>query len=198
VSESTAPPAARNLDPARESAILDAALELLTQVGYDRMTIDEVARRARASKATIYRRWPNKAAMVAAVLHRMAMDYPPLPDTGTLRGDLLAGMRIFCRVVERKHAVVAGLTTAVHADAELGRLLHENVVDSGFEEVTRLLDRAVARGELPAARFDPGPVLEVCEALVWHRLLLTDAPLDEAFVTRTVDAVVLPLLRARS
>ena len=189
---------ARNLDPARESAILDAALDLLTEVGYDRMTIDEVARRARASKATIYRRWPNKAAMVATVLHRMAMDHPPLPDTGTLRGDLLAGLRTFCRMVERKHAVVAGLTTAIHTDPHLGRLLHDNVVESGFAEVSRLLERAVGRGELTAAAAavaDPAPLLEVCEALVWHRLLLTDEPLDDAFVTRTVDAVLMPLLR---
>ena len=88
---------APRLDPARETAILDAVLALLTEVGHDRMSIDEVARRARASKATIYRRWSGKAAMVAALMHRMALDYPPLPDTGSLRGDLVAGLRTFCR-----------------------------------------------------------------------------------------------------
>jgi AcrR family transcriptional regulator len=181
------------LDPARETAILDAAQELLTEVGYDRMSIDEVARRARASKATIYRRWTGKAAMVAAVVHRLALDYPPLPDTGTLRGDLVAGLTTFCDVVRRKHAVVAGLTTAIRSDPELARLLRAQVVDPGFAEAGRLVSRAVARGSR-LRTVDASLLLEVCEALVWHRLLLTGEPLDSEFVARTVDLVVLPLL----
>jgi len=184
---------APRLDPARETAILDAVLALLTEVGYDRMSIDEVARRARASKATIYRRWSGKAAMVAALMHRMALDYPPLPDTGSLRGDLVAGLRTFCRVVQRKHAVVAGLTTAIRTDPELGRLLRDRVVDPGFAEAARLFDRARARGEV-IRDVEPSTLLEVCEALVWHRLLLSGEPLDDAFVARTVDGIVLPLL----
>jgi AcrR family transcriptional regulator len=183
----------RNLDPARETAILDATLQLLTEVGYDRMSVDEVARRARASKATIYRRWTGKAAMVAALIHRLARDHPPLPDTGSLRGDLLAGLTMFCRVVERKHAVVAGLTTAIRADPELGRLLRAQVVDPGFTEAGRLFERAAGRGEL-SRPVDPGALVEVCEALVWHRLLLSGEPLDDAFVVRTVDEVILPLV----
>jgi len=183
-----------NLNPAREQAILDAALALLTEVGYDRMSIDEVARRARASKATIYRRWTGKAAMVAALMHRLALDHPPLPDTGSLRGDLIAGLTTFCRVVRRKHAVVAGLTTAIRTDPELGRLLNDQLVDPGFVEASRLFERTRARGE-EVGDLDPSTLLEVCEALVWHRLLLSGEPLDDAFVTRTVDGIILPLLR---
>jgi len=184
----------RTLNPAREQAILDAVQDLLTEVGYDRMSIDEVARRARASKATIYRRWTGKAAMVAALLHQLALDYPPLPDTGTLRGDLVAGLTTFCGVVRRKHALVAGLTTAIRTDPDLGRLLGDRIVDPGFAEARRLVERARARGE-PVGDVDPATLLEVCEALVWHRLLLTGEPLDEDFVARTVDHIVLPLLR---
>jgi len=67
-------------------------------------------------------------------------------------------------------------------------------MDVGFAEASRLLERAAARGEL-AGPADPATVLDVCEALVWHRLLLTGEPLDEDFVARTVDHIVLPLLR---
>ncbi|MBG0827149.1 TetR/AcrR family transcriptional regulator [Planomonospora sp. ID67723] len=186
---------ARNLNPGRERAILDATLELLAEVGYDRMSIDQVARLARASKATIYRRWAGKAEMVAAAMHGLVVEHQPLPDTGTLRGDLAAGLSVFCRIYERKHAIVLGLLPAIRSDPALGRLLHEHMLKSGADEVVELLDRARARGELGGG---PGVtvLVEVTKALLWHRLLLTGEALDEGFVTRTVDEILLPLLRA--
>jgi AcrR family transcriptional regulator len=191
--QAPAPRAARNLDAAREEAILDATFALLTEVGYDRMSVDEIARRAKASKATIYRRWTGKAEIVAAVIHRLAVDHPPLPDTGTLRGDLIAGLATLCRVIERKYPLVVGLTQAIRADAELGRLLHHHVVEPGFAEATEIFERARARGEI-AGRLDPRTILAVSEALIWHRLLLTDDPLDDGFVAGAVDEIVLPLI----
>ncbi|MGH3850145.1 MAG: TetR/AcrR family transcriptional regulator, partial [Pseudonocardiaceae bacterium] len=77
----------------REQVILDTALDLVTEFGYERMTMDVLAARARASKATIYRRWPGKAQVIAEAVRRRAcpaMAEPP--DTGTLRGDLLAAL----------------------------------------------------------------------------------------------------------
>ncbi|GGK93675.1 putative regulatory protein, TetR family [Planomonospora parontospora subsp. parontospora] len=186
--------AVRNLNPERERAILDAVLELLSEVGYDRMSIDQVARRARASKATIYRRWSGKAEMVAAAMHGLTVEHRPLPDTGTLRGDLAAGLPVFCRIYERKHAIVLGLLPAIRDDPELGRLLHGHMLRSGADEAAELLDRARARGEVgPGARVTT--LVEVTKALLWHRLLLTGEPLDEDFVARTVDEVLLPLLQ---
>ncbi|MBO3741850.1 TetR/AcrR family transcriptional regulator [Actinoplanes flavus] len=189
------PAAQHRLDPAREQAILDAIRELLTEVGYDRMSIDEVARRARASKATIYRRWAGKPGMVTAALHGMMREHPALPDTGTLRGDLIAGLTMFCRVYERKHPYVLALLSAIRADPSLGRLLHEHVLATGTAEAEIVLDRAVRRGDLPAAP-DTAAVVEVCKAMLWHRLLLTGLPLDDAWVVHLVDDVVRPLLGA--
>ncbi|GAA3443379.1 TetR/AcrR family transcriptional regulator [Planomonospora venezuelensis] len=189
------PGAARNLNPERERAILDAVLELLAEVGYDRMSIDQVARLARASKATIYRRWAGKAEMVAAAMHGLAVEHQPMPDTGTLRGDLAAGLSMFCRIYERKHAIVLGLLPAIRSDPALGRLLHRHMLKSGADEVVELLDRARARGELDREP-DLTALVEVTKALLWHRLLLTGEPLDDGFVARTVDEVLLPLLRA--
>ncbi|MEU4625128.1 TetR/AcrR family transcriptional regulator [Actinoplanes sp. NPDC023801] len=181
------------LDPTRERAILDAIRELLTEVGYDRMSIDEVARRARASKATIYRRWSGKPGMVAAALHGMMIDHPPLPDTGTLRGDLIGAMNAFCRVYERKQPIVLSLLAAIRSDPSLGRLLHEHVLETGVADASAVFQRAVARGELPAAP-NVGVVVEVGKALLWHRLLLSGEPLDEAWVLHVVDDILRPLL----
>src|ERR671937_591346 len=78
---------------ARETAILQATLELLAESGYDQLTIDAVAARARCSKATIYRRWPDKAALVVTAVRRHAgQPAAAAPETGSLRSDLLAAL----------------------------------------------------------------------------------------------------------
>ena len=76
----------------REREILDAALEVLAEVGYDRLTMDAVAQRAKASKATLYRRWNSKATLVVDALATQKAT-PPVPDSGDLRTDLLTA---FC------------------------------------------------------------------------------------------------------
>ncbi|MEU4161448.1 TetR/AcrR family transcriptional regulator [Actinoplanes sp. NPDC026670] len=187
------PATQHRLAPDREAAILDAIRELLAEVGYDRMSIDEVARRARASKATIYRRWSGKPDMVAAALHGLMIDHPPLPDTGSLRGDLIAAMTGFCRVYERKQPIVLSLLAAIRADPSLGRLLHEHVLSTGVAESAEVLDRAVARGELTGTP-DVTTLVEVGKALLWHRLLLSGEPLDHPWVLHVVDDVLRPLL----
>jgi AcrR family transcriptional regulator len=190
---SQSPATRHRLDPAREAAILDAIRDLLAEVGYDRMSIDEVARRARASKATIYRRWSGKPDMVAAALHGLMVDHPPVPDTGSLRGDLIAAMTGFCRAYERKQPIVLSLLAAIRSDPSLGRLLHEHVLSAGVTESAAVLDRAVARGELSAAA-DVTTLVEVGKALLWHRLLLSGEPLDQPWVAHVVDDVLRPLL----
>ncbi|MDI6100298.1 TetR/AcrR family transcriptional regulator [Actinoplanes sp. NEAU-A12] len=181
------------LDPGREQAILSTVRDLLTEVGYDRLSIDEVARRARASKATIYRRWSGKPDMVSAALHGLMVEHPPLPDTGSLRGDLIAALDTFCRLYERKHPIVLSLLGAIRSDPALGRLLNDHVLATGTADVGIVFERAVGRGELL-----PGPnaaaVVEVCKALLWHRLLLTGHPLDEAWVAHVVDDILWPML----
>ena len=181
------------LDPGREQAILQTVRELLTEVGYDRMSIDEVARRARASKATIYRRWSGKPDMVSAALHGMMVEHPPLPDTGALRGDLIATLDMFCRLYERKHPIVLSLLGPIRSDPALGRILNEHVLETGTAGVGIIFERAVGRGELSPGR-NATVVVEVCKALLWHRLLLTGQPLDEPWVVHVVDDVLWPML----
>src|SRR5262245_37799618 len=75
----------------REQAIIDATVCLLAEIGYEAMTMDAVAARARASKATIYRRWPGKPQLVGDALRRCGPGpKAEIPHTGSLRGDLIA------------------------------------------------------------------------------------------------------------
>src|SRR3954453_18015238 len=99
----------------RESAILCAAFELLAEIGYERLTMDAVAIRARASKATIYRRWPGKAELVAAALRLCAgNDTMPIAESDSLRGDLIAMLRALRDKFQRSdRALFSGLIRAM-------------------------------------------------------------------------------------
>ncbi|ACZ86250.1 TetR/AcrR family transcriptional regulator [Streptosporangium roseum] len=186
------------LDPRRERAILDATMELLSEVGFDRMSVDQIARRASASKATIYRRWPGKEALVVdLVCNHLEIDVAPPPDTGSMRGDLVAVVAGFCRTLEQKHGLVFALVPALLTAPGLAAALRANVPRPDITGTVPLLDRARERGELPGGA-DPGEIRRVTEALVWHRLLITGEPLDGAFAEETVDRVLLPLIRAWS
>ncbi|WP_433256372.1 TetR/AcrR family transcriptional regulator [Streptosporangium sp. CA-135522] len=186
------------LDPSRERAILDATMELLSEVGFDRMSVDQIAKRASASKATIYRRWPGKEALVVdLVCNHLEIDVAPPPDTGSMRGDLTAVVAGFCRTLEQRHSLVFGLLPALLTTPDLAAALREHVPRPDITGTTPLLDRARERGELPE-RIEPGEIRRVTEALVWHRLLILGKPLDEAFAEETVDRVLLPLIHAWS
>jgi AcrR family transcriptional regulator len=186
------------LDPERERAILDATLELLSEIGYDRMSVDQIAKRARASKATIYRRWSGKPELVVDVIcRRFDMDVPPAEDTGSLPGDLAAVFRGLCEAVERKHTLIMGLSSALVSHQELARTLRAHMPAKDLSQVEALVERAVARGEL-AGPVDPGRLFAVAEALVWHRMIFSGPPFDEAFVAASVDGVLSPVVRSWS
>jgi AcrR family transcriptional regulator len=180
---------------AREQAILDAALELLMEVGYDRLSMDALAERAHAGKATIYRHWSGKAQVVAEAVRRLkgsASD--PFPSTGSLRGDLLAALdRISCSATEVDGAIIAGVMSAMRSDPELAELVRTQVLDNKKEEFTGIIERAVRRGELPKGG-SAGLVEEVVSALLINRLVIHGLSIDEEFSVHVVDDIVLPLL----
>jgi AcrR family transcriptional regulator len=181
---------------AREQAILDAALELLMEVGYDRLSMDALAERAHAGKATIYRHWSGKAQVVAEAVHRMkgSGQHEPFPSTGSLRGDLLAALdQIACSATDADAAIIAGVMSAMRSDPELAELVRTQVLDSKKGEFNGIIERATRRGELP-----PGGsaelVEEVISALLINRLVIRGLPVDEEFSIHVVDDVVQPLL----
>jgi AcrR family transcriptional regulator len=185
----------RPRDESREQAIRDAAIELLAEVGYDAMSIEAVAVRAKSSKATIYRRWPGKAELVAdAMRQRSEPILEDLPDTGSLRGDLLAMVtRVFDGMEGIDGGLMCGLAVAVRGDAEFGRLMAAHLHDQKRQSVGLILSRAEARGEL-APGSDPGLVLQVAPGVaLFHQM--SGERLDAAFAEHLVDRVLIPLLR---
>lgn len=180
---------------AREQAILDAALELLVDVGYEAMSMDALAERARASKATIYRRWSGKAEIVAAAVRgRSEAMAEVVPDTGTLRGDLLAMIGHSCRSLSATDgALIAAVLWAMRSDPALADLMRSQMVDAKRDGIAAVVGRAVARGEC-APGTDAAVVGEVVPAMALSRLLVTGEPLDDSFCTHLVDDVLLPLL----
>jgi AcrR family transcriptional regulator len=179
----------------RRTAICEAVFELLGEVGYDRMSMDAVAARARASKATIYRAWPTKPDLVIdSIKHRFAEATTP-DDTGSLRGDLIAHLSRACDVAcGEDGAVVSGLLTAATRNPELSQALHMVLYETKKQAYDVMLARAVGRGEIGDGA-DPGLLHEIVAALVLGRRLTEIGPLDAAFAERVVDRVLLPVLR---
>lgn len=177
----------------RESEILDAALGLLATSGYDRLTMDAVATAAKASKATLYRRWESKADLVIDALTR-AKEAPRIEavDTGSLRGDLIAmachhgGMND-----DRVLAVMASIITALHHDKEFADAFHERFLAVKLRQAREVYERAQQRGEIP-----PGVDLELLTptlaAVILHRAFVLRLPVDDPTVLRIIDEIVLP------
>src|SRR5438309_11079051 len=109
----------RRLGAARERALLDVAVALLAEVGYDRLSLDEVARRAHTSKATLYRRWPRKADLIAAAVINHKAEAPKPPPAATLRDDLIAQANCICQSTSSDRALTQGLFTAICMDSYL-------------------------------------------------------------------------------
>lgn len=191
------PTGTRRRGAALEEVILEAAWAELTEVGFDQMTITSVAARAQTGKQVLYRRWPNRAHLaVAAVNHHAGAPLTAPPDTGSLRGDMLA---LLDAAVRRMSSVDPALIRSI-----LAALLAEDGTFTGTmrSQVAVLLERAVARGELTHARV-PDRVLSVPAILARHEftLLAGSEGVLEALhepLVEIVDQVFLPLMSAYS
>lgn len=185
----------RPRDASRDAALRTAALEVMAEVGYRALTMDAVAARARAGKATIYRRWESKLDLVIDTCTQLVQRNIPEPDTGSIDRDLGEFLRAFASF----------LTGPVGkaAQALVGELPHEPDLASAFREsfllpqravLRRIIERARERGETHA---DPpvDTIVELVGAGFIYRLMITDEPLDSRFVDRILNEALLPLLR---
>jgi len=182
----------------REDEILDACVELLIEMGYDRLTMDAVARRAKASKATLYRRWESKPSLVTDALVR-AKDTPhPVDhDTGSLRGDLIATFCGHDGLSDTGTRVLGAVVTALSTDPEFAERFRESFIGPKLEVSRRLYERAVARGEISAAA-DLDVIAPALAGIMLHRTFLMGLPTDDATVERVIDSVILPAVHAAS
>jgi AcrR family transcriptional regulator len=178
----------------RDVAICDATLALLLEVGYDRMSMDAVAARAHASKATIYRRWPGKQELVLDAVKARGVGLTVAEDTGSLRGDLVETYRSAVHGSATEDAdLIAGVLRAMRTTPELADCVRSQVIESKCDVSRIIVARAVARGELPPET-DPMILHEVASALWFHRVLVVGGAVDDAFIAHVVDDVLMPLL----
>ena len=182
----------RPLDAGIEADLLRATQDLLIEQGFERLTVDAVAKRCSASKATIYRRWPSKVALAVAATAAL-LPVPEVPDTGDFREDLLA---CSCAYIQddRRIAVLASLLTATRHDPVLRTAARDTIgspVGGLFEHV---FARAVSRGQI-AKGIDIDIISEVLPAIAFHYVAALGLPIDERLVLRVIDGVLLPALR---
>nr|WP_269205148.1 TetR/AcrR family transcriptional regulator [Motilibacter aurantiacus] len=170
-----------------------AALDLLVDVGYEALTMDALAKRARASKATIYRRWAGKAELIVDAL---AHEHRPeeVPDTGTLRGDLLALLGAFA-AGDRAPEIFAAVAHAVRTDPRMCEAVQQRLAEPHRRTSARVVERAVERGELGPGASGVRLFHDLGPSLVLARLT-AGQPVDEAFCAEVVDTVLLPVLRS--
>jgi AcrR family transcriptional regulator len=181
----------------RDSAIRTAALELLAEVGYDRMSMDAVAARAHASKATIYRLWPGKPELVIDAVRCRADSIIELPDTGSLRGDIIATLRMMADGIGGEDVdLMAGVLRAMRQAPDLAECVRLQLLERKRYVGRTLVARAATRGEIPPGA-DPEVFHETAPALMFFRVLVTGEPVDDAFLAHVADDVLIPLL-ARS
>jgi AcrR family transcriptional regulator len=166
------------------TAVLEATSELLLQVGYDRLTVDEVAARAGVHKTTVYRRWPTKPELITEAVRLHADENVPAPDTGSLLGDLQALATDVIATLSseggarRSRSIVAAAATS----DELADGLHTFWAHR-IAATTPVIERAITRGELPPDS-DATLIIETLVGPIWLRLLLTGEPIDDDLASR--------------
>jgi len=180
----------RPRDEQASEEILDAAVALLTEQGFAGVTVDAVARRAGVSKATIYRRWPTKEALLLAAAHCLSGGPPEVPDTGTVGDDLRLLLRSFIDVLagglpgEILPELVAESTRRPEIRALLAQFAAER-----RRRWNAVLERAEARGELRVG-LDREVVIDCLTGPLFTRLLVTGRPLTPVLADEIVDAVL--------
>lgn len=191
-----ASPPQRRRGAALESALLDAAWDELVEKGYESFTIESVAARAHTARAVIYRRWATKPELVRAAIARRGWESVPVPDTGSLRDDLVEALR----GASERRAPLLG----VFLSAQIGAFytdtgtsfadLRDEFLAGRISLVDQILNRAVERGEVDPAKLTPR-VRSVAFDLFRHELLMTHRPVPDDVIASIVDEIVLPLIR---
>ncbi len=189
------PVARRRRGAVLEDALLEATWQELCEVGYASLTIDAVAQRAQTSRPVIYRRWATKADLVLAAVERaMHREDVEIPDTGSLRGDLMALMRY---ANERMAPSAATLTYHLgpyfQETGTSPRDLRTAILGHRATTAEAVVERAVERGEIDPERLTPR-LRTLAFDLYRHEALMTLAPVPDRVIEEILDEVFLPLV----
>ncbi|MGZ4617260.1 MAG: TetR/AcrR family transcriptional regulator [Frankiaceae bacterium] len=185
----------RRLDPERNRAIAAALIEVLAEVGYRGLTMDEIAMAAGVGKAAIYRRWASKSDLIVSYLDgALTADDVVVPDKGSLREDLLCLLTAVSAYLSGPvGSANRALVSALHEEPLLGEAFQRGPLKRWNGIFMEVLERAEKRGEIPAGA-SSSVAAETGRAILVHRWLITREPLDDQLVRALVDEVMLPLL----
>jgi AcrR family transcriptional regulator len=165
------------------TALRRALLEELAAVGYGRLSIEAVARRAGVAKTAVYRRWTSKLEMVLEAVAEVAGQRLSLPDTGSLRSDLEFVLRLMAHALEHPLAsqIIPDLLAEAGRDPQMAQTLHQALRDAQKDVGVQLVDRAVARGEVPADT-DFDVALDLVVGPLYWRLAVARQPLSPDYL----------------
>lgn len=169
---------------------MEATAQLLTEEGFAALTIEDVAERAGVGKATIYRWWETKGTLAFDAFATLFLATQPLPDTGSLRGDLLGALRGWIKTVDGTATgrTLVGLIGEVQRDPALASLWRNRFVVTVREQHLAIIERAIERGEIPAST-DTEVTLDLLFGSAYHRLLHSHLPLTDEFAVQVVSII---------
>ncbi|NEK60032.1 TetR/AcrR family transcriptional regulator [Geodermatophilus sabuli] len=176
------------------AAIEAAVMAIVVEKGADAVTMEAVAARAGTSKPVLYRRWPDRAALLRDVLLRRATGAIPAEDTGSYRTDMLAILRGWAAVLTGPGSrVIQAIVAAMAQDPDFAAAFREGVIGWRKREMADLLARGIDRGDVR-----PDVPVEIArelgQGILWHRFLITGDPIDDEVVVQIVDEVLVPFV----
>jgi AcrR family transcriptional regulator len=177
----------------RETEFLEVTLRLLQEHGYDGLTVDAVAMTARASKATVYRRWPSKAELVLAAFSEGIRQVAVPPDTGTLRGDLLRVGQLVCEQARQHGSTMRAVLVEVSRNPALNDVMQHEFVDQRKALIQHILHQAVERGEIDRAAIS-NELWDLLPGYLIFRSIMATRPPTQRTVQALVDDVIIPAL----
>lgn len=179
---------------AREAELLAVTLRLLQDHGYDRLTVEAVATEAKASKATMYRRWPSKADLVLAAFIHGTKESAVAPRTGSLRNDLLAIGASVCESLREHTSTMRAVLNEMSRSPALSAAMQDKFVHHRNVLIDEVLNEAVDRGEIDPEVINP-EIWDTLPGYLVFRSMIADRPPTEETVRMMVDEVLLPSLR---
>ncbi len=175
----------------REAELLAVTLRLLQEHGYDGLTVDAVVSAARASKATVYRRWPSKAELVLAAFTEGVRQAAVPPNTGTLRGDLLQVGEICGEQVHQHASTIRAVLVEASRHPELSDALQHQFIEQRKALIQHILRQAVERGEIAEAALTD-ELWDLLPGYLIFRSIIPSSPPTRRTVQALVDNFIIP------
>ncbi|MET3288776.1 UNVERIFIED_CONTAM: AcrR family transcriptional regulator [Brevibacillus sp. OAP136] len=184
----------RNMET--QNSILSASYDLLLEDGFRAVTVEKIAERAKVSKATIYKWWPNKAAVIMDGFLTAAAARLPVPDTGTVFQDILEHATNMARfMISREGSIFLEIIGEGQVDSALAEAYRIRYIQPRRLEVRGVLEKGIRRGELKD-NLDIALCTDLIYGSIFYRLLVSGDPVDDSYVRKLVSHVFEGILSA--